>query len=151
LNYDTYAEGEALLGWLNGTFRLRAASPFDGNLLLLDIARELRDRLAPEQPEIAHFKMTLMPDDAVGDIAVLNLVGSDRDAELSHTLEEHMVSGELIVNLRAEGDPELLRAAVLGTLAAAAARRNARSESVHIEHFRPSRPTPTYHMATVDS
>jgi G3E family GTPase len=151
VDYDTYAEGEALLGWFNGTFRLRAASPFDGNLLLLDIARELRDRLAPEQPEIAHFKMTLMPDDAVGDIAVLNLVGSDCDAELSHTLEDHMMSGELIVNLRAEGDPELLRAAVLGTLAAAAGRRNVRSETVHIEYFRPSRPTPTHHMATVHS
>jgi Ni2+-binding GTPase involved in maturation of urease and hydrogenase len=151
VDYDTYAEGEALLGWFNATFRLDAPSPLDGNLLLLEVARELGERLAPEDLEIVHFKMTLTPDEEVGDIAVLNLVGSDRDAELSHTLQDDMMSGELIVNLRAEGDPELLRSAVLSTLAAATSRRGARSEPVHIEHFRPARPTPTHHMATVHS
>src|ERR1700676_2549681 len=31
VDYDMYAEGEALLGWLNATFRISASSPFDGN------------------------------------------------------------------------------------------------------------------------
>ena len=30
IDYDIYAEGEALLGWLNCTVQLRAESPFDG-------------------------------------------------------------------------------------------------------------------------
>jgi Ni2+-binding GTPase involved in maturation of urease and hydrogenase len=151
VDYDTYAEGEALLGWFNATFRLDASSPFDGNVLLLELARELGDRLAPEQPEIAHFKMTLAPDEEMGDIAALNLVGSDREPELSHTLQDDLRSGELIVNLRAEGDPELLRSAMLETLAAVTSRHGARGEPVHMEHFRPARPTPTHHMATVQS
>src|SRR5207245_2444144 len=29
VDYGVYAEGEALLGWCNGTFRLQAAVPFD--------------------------------------------------------------------------------------------------------------------------
>lgn len=150
VDYDIYAEGEALLGWFNATFRLDASSPFDGNVLLLELARELRDRLASEQPEIAHFKMTLTPEE-MGDIAALNLVGSDREPELSHTLEDDVRSGELIVNLRAEGDPELLRRAMVDTLAAVTLRHGARGEPVHMEHFRPARPTPTHHMATVQS
>jgi G3E family GTPase len=151
VDYDTYAEGEALLGWFNATFRLDASSSFDGNALLLELATELSDRLAPEPPEIAHFKMTLTPEEGMGDIGALNLVGSDRKPELSHTLQDDVRSGELIVNLRAEGDPELLRSAMLGTLAAVISRHGARGEPVHMEHFRPARPTPTHHMATVQS
>ena len=34
VDYDVYAEGEALLGWLNATCRVSAAQPFDGNQFL---------------------------------------------------------------------------------------------------------------------
>jgi hypothetical protein len=143
VNYDTYAEGEALLGWFNGTFQLDAASPFDGNQLLVDLARGIS-----KQPEIAHFKTTLAPDDGIGDLAALNLVAGDREPELSHRLQDQMTSGELIVNLRAEADPELLRDVVLETLAAISSRLGVRIDTVHMEHFRPARPVPTYRMAT---
>jgi Ni2+-binding GTPase involved in maturation of urease and hydrogenase len=149
VDYDTYAEGEALLGWFNGTFRLDASSPFDGNVLLVELARQLGGRLTPEQPEIAHFKMTLTPDEGMGDIAALNLVGNDREPELSHALQDDLRSGQLIVNLRAEGDPQRLRSTLLETLAAVTLRHGARGEPVHMEHFRPARPTPTHRMATV--
>src|SRR5207245_8362135 len=41
VDYDLYAEGEALLGWLNTTVRLSNATPFDGNSLLLDLGRRI--------------------------------------------------------------------------------------------------------------
>jgi G3E family GTPase len=148
VDYDIYAEGEALLGWFNATFRLDANAPFDGNLLLGDLARQVMERLKPEQPEIAHFKTVLTPDEGVGDIGVLNLVGSDREPELSHALQEHLASGELIVNLRAEGNPDFLRQSLMDALEVAASHAGARIEVVHIEHFRPARPVPTYRMAT---
>ena len=59
LDYDTYAEGEALLGWLNATVAVEAAAPFDGNALLLRLTDGLRRRLADRDAEIAHLKMTL--------------------------------------------------------------------------------------------
>src|SRR5262245_29559207 len=31
VDYDIYAEGEALLGWLNATYGVSSANPFDGN------------------------------------------------------------------------------------------------------------------------
>ncbi len=148
VDYDVYADGEALLGWCNATFHIRAATPFDGNGLIADVAARVTERLSHGRPEIAHFKMTLTPDDALTDLAVMNQVGSDRQPELSHALQEDLTSGELIVNIRAECAPDLLRSAVLGALEAAAARAGLESTTVHIEHFRPARPSPTHRMAT---
>ncbi len=119
VDYDVYAEGEALLGWLNATFRLSAPSPFDGNRFLERLADDVRDRLAGAGVEIAHFKMTLAPDTG-NDLAVLNLVRTDGRPESPHRLAEELTDGELIVNLRAEGDPGQLNAIALAGLEQAA-------------------------------
>lgn len=148
VDYDAYAEGEALLGWFNATFHLDGSAPFDGNRLLLRLAGVLNEKLASEHPEIAHFKAILAPDEEVGDVAAVNLVGSDRQAELSHALQDELTSGELIVNLRAEGNPDFLRNALVESLAEVTARVGASVATVHMEHFRPARPSPTYRMAT---
>ena len=47
VDYDTYAEGEALLGWLNATCRVSSSAPFDGNRLLQRLADE---RARPGSP-----------------------------------------------------------------------------------------------------
>jgi G3E family GTPase len=148
VDYDLYAEGEALLGWVNGTFHIKGKDRFDGNRFLSDLAREVTDRLASGRPEVAHFKVVLTPDEEAGDIAVLNLVGNDREAELSHALHDELASGELIVNLRAEADPGRLLKAVLDSLAVVTARVGAQADILHTEHFRPARPVPTYRMAS---
>lgn len=147
VDYDEYADGEALLGWFNGTFLLGSDAEFDGNGLLSDLAGGVRQRLGAEDIEIAHLKMTLTPDDDIGDLAVLNLVAGDREPEASHRLQDALASGELIINLRAEGDPDILRATVAAALETAAA-GTMRVETVHVEGFRPARPEPTYRLAT---
>jgi Ni2+-binding GTPase involved in maturation of urease and hydrogenase len=148
VDYDVYAEGEALLGWCNAAFRLNASEPVDGNHLLLRVAEEVTRRLADHRLEIAHFKMTLMPEGDLGGVGVLNLVSSDRMPELSHRLQDDIAEAELIVNLRAEGDPEILAAAVAQGVARTAEATGMRAETLHLEHFRPARPSPTYRMAT---
>lgn len=149
IDYDTYADGEALLGWFNATVSVSAEAPFDGNLLLLDLARRIRRHLNAAGMEIAHLKMTLAPEEDVGDLGALNLVAGDRDPELSHLLQDELTGGELIVNLRAEGEPDILREVVTEALAAATGDAGARAEVVHMEHFRPARPSPTHRMATI--
>jgi Ni2+-binding GTPase involved in maturation of urease and hydrogenase len=144
VDYDEYAEGEALLGWLNTTIRLQAATLFDGNLLLRDLAGRIRGRLSADSIEIAHLKMTLTPDPDIGRLGTLNLVGTAREPEVAHLLEGGLAHGELILNLRAEGAPEVLRAAVENSLAASAASAGAQAETLHLEHFRPGRPQPTH-------
>src|SRR5439155_8637575 len=109
VDYEIYAEGESLLGWLNATLQLSANTPFDGNALLERLARELQTRLAAQGAEIAHLKMTLDPAGGLGELAVMNLVRNDYRPELSQPLEEPLQAGQVILNLRAEVSPECLR------------------------------------------
>ena len=147
VDYEVYAEGEALLGWLNATVRVSSETSFDGNAMLRDLAAHIADAIGTG--EIAHLKMTLTAKELSSDIAVLNLVAGDRGAELAHTLKAPVDAGELIVNLRAEEDPERLNDAALAALAAwESAGGGRRAVIEHIEHFRPAKPTPTYRMAT---
>lgn len=146
VDYEVYAEGEALLGWLNAAVRIDADRSFDGNALLRRIAGDIQARLASGGGEIAHLKMTLSPDEG-NDLGVLNLVRGDGTAESIHQLQDEMNSGELLVNLRAEADPELLREAVQSALAGLSPAVSVRIE--HTECFRPAKPTPTYRMAVV--
>jgi G3E family GTPase len=149
LDYDTYADGEALLGWFNATLTLEAAEEFDGNQLLLLLASEMQERIARAGGEVAHLKMTLSPAEEGGDIGVVNLVRSDAAPEVAHRLREGLSGGELIVNLRAEADPEVLDRIATDVLArAAAVRPGLRSHVRHRESFRPARPSPTYRMVT---
>ncbi len=147
VDYEVYAEGEALLGWLNATVRVSCETPFDGNAMLRDLAATISDAVGTG--EIAHLKMTLTAEELPSDIAVLNLVAGDRGAELAHTLKAPVDAGELIVNLRAEEDPKRLHDAALAALAAWESAGSGRRAAIeHIEHFRPAKPTPTYRMAT---
>ena len=45
IDYDTYAEGEALLGWLNLTASVSAVGPFDGDEFLAALMNSLQSKL----------------------------------------------------------------------------------------------------------
>jgi G3E family GTPase len=143
VDYDIYAEGEALLGWLNATVQVTSSSGFDADPLLRTLAGGIQARLAGA--EIAHLKMTLSPDNGIGDIAAVNLVRSDFVPELSLRLEGPVNSGQLIINLRAEADPERLREAVASAVAElSSATGGVEARLDHLEHFRPGKPVPTH-------
>jgi G3E family GTPase len=147
VDYDLYAEGEALLGWMNCAVRLSSRKYFDSGKVLMLIAEAIQNFLAAEGAEIAHLKMTLNPDEDLGDLAVINLVRNDYVPELSQTLPEPIESGELIINLRAETDPEFLNTAVNRAIVEAVEKTPtlfARME--HSEHFRPGKPQPTHRV-----
>ncbi|MES2573050.1 MAG: GTP-binding protein, partial [Verrucomicrobiota bacterium] len=66
MDYEIYAEGEALLGWLNATVQLSHPAGFDSSTALEAFARGIQKRLG--EAEIAHLKMTLSPDSGLGDV-----------------------------------------------------------------------------------
>jgi len=45
VDYQVYADGEALLGWLNCTVQLSAKKPFDSEKFLKQLAGEVQKRL----------------------------------------------------------------------------------------------------------
>jgi G3E family GTPase len=148
VDYALYAEGEALLGWLNCTVRLTASKAFHADKFLRNLAGQVQRRLGEQESEIAHLKMTLSPDGGLGDIAAVNLVRNDFVPELSLQLEEPVRSGELIINLRAEAAPELLGMVMTDSvLASASAFPGLTAVIEHLEKFRPGKPVPTHRFS----
>jgi len=146
VDYALYGEGEALLGWLNATVELRGTSgDFDGNAVVQSLCQALQRRLADAGAEVAHLKMTLSPDAGLSDLAVINLVRNDHVPELSQTLGAGIASGQLIINLRAEAEPSVLRAELERALAAVfPANGTLQARLEHIESFKPGQPRPTH-------
>ena len=59
VDYDVYAEGEAVLGWLNAAATLTATSDVDWQALGLSILERIQHAAAARQAEIAHLKLSL--------------------------------------------------------------------------------------------
>lgn len=150
VDYEVYADGEALLGWLNCTVALESVATFDGNAVLQSLARRVQELLNTAGAEIAHLKMTLSPNEGLGDIAVINVVRNDFVPELSLELPDAISSGQLILNCRAEAAPEVLLAAVSRALADTASQFSSLTLKLeHSEHFRPGKPQPTHRITNL--
>ncbi|MGH7593019.1 MAG: GTP-binding protein, partial [Gemmatimonadales bacterium] len=142
VDYDRYADGEQRLGWLNATVHAGAPAAADGNLLLQQLASDLRSRLSARGAMVAHLKMTL---GAGGNIAAINLVRNDVVPELGVQMNAPVTEADLVVNLRAEAAPKTLEASLRESLAAIDGRPAGwHLDLVHAEAFRPGRPEPTY-------
>ncbi|MCY3006008.1 MAG: cobalamin biosynthesis protein P47K [Planctomycetota bacterium] len=144
VDYDLYAQGEALLGWVNFSWKV-SGPEFDGNDFLKGMLQEIHEHFVDRIP-IAHLKGTLLPDQG-NDIAVANLVREDGTVEQSHELLETLERGELTLNLRAEADPEMLREAVEVSLQKACQQFRLEPQEIHSAAFRPLPPTPTYRLS----
>jgi Ni2+-binding GTPase involved in maturation of urease and hydrogenase len=143
IDYDTYAEGEAELGWLNAGVRVAGARPFDLDALLLRVVAGLRSALAGAA-EVAHLKAIGLHEGAFG---VANLVSSAAMPELSLPSGALTAEAELIVNARVATDPNDLERAVRAEVAAACREVGAQADFVGARSFRPGRPTPTHRYA----
>jgi Fe2+ transport system protein B len=95
VDYDTYAVGEAELGWLNSSLTVTADLPFALDALLVDIISRLQTSLAKIDAEPAHLKAIGMADGLYG---VANLVSS-LAARTVIAVEGHR-EAQLVVNAR---------------------------------------------------
>ncbi len=165
IDYAVYARGEAMLGWYNARLGLKTAAPLDGNAWLLDMAKTLAAKLEEEGMEVAHFKAALRQTQdcktqdarkegtvhalAIGgsEVAIVNQVLSGEEPALSRRMNGRVTAGELLVNLRAEGDAGGLKAIVREVLEG-----DARVALVwHTEAaFQPGEPKPTHRITAAD-
>ena len=147
VDYDRYAHGEAVLGWLNAAVSLRwtggLTSDWEG--FCEDLTALLRQRFAESESEIGHVKLLL--ETKTGYLAA-NLTGL---REVSATRKEgalDALSAELTVNARAQTSPEALEAVFRATLREASHGRVA--PSIRAFHcIQPGRPEPTYRYTSV--
>ena len=144
IDYDRYAAGEARLGWLNAVLSVDADAPVDGDTVLRDLAVAIQGELGRREATVAHLKMTLHP--TTGDrarIGTVNLVGGGLVPELGLALGRAVTGARIIVNLRAEGAPDLLEKAVARAVEGTA-HAGLDVDLMHVECFSPGRPQPTH-------
>ena len=144
IDYDTYAEGEAELGWLNSSVQISSPREFVLDQFLLAVIGDIKTRLVQHGFEIAHLKVIGLSAAAFG---VANLVSRDLSPELS--LPSHASTREidLVLNARVACDPELL-----GRLSDESVRKICEETGTSAvfgksQMFRPGRPQPTHRVA----
>lgn len=142
IDYDTYAEGEAELGWLNASVRLKAEKPFDLDALLTAILRQLAGVCRAHGGEVAHLKLIGMDD--AGAFGVGNVVSSDTEPKLSLASGLKPREADLIVNARVAMDPAVLEAEVRRVVAEECGKAGVAAEFRTSQSLRPGRPVPTH-------
>jgi G3E family GTPase len=141
IDYDTYAEGEAELGWLNSRVEIRARQPIDLDVLLLETLSSLRRSLGGLGLEVAHLKAIGLQEASFG---VANLVSSSAEPELSQPSRCRVPAAELIVNARVAADPAVLESQIREVLQAVCHAHQADAVFRSLQSFRPGRPVPTH-------
>ncbi len=142
IDYDTYAEGEAELGWLNATARLTSGAPFDLDALLTAILGELATVCKALGGEVAHLKLIGMDDASA--FAVGNVISSDTAPKLSLPSGLFPREADLIVNARVAIDPGVLEVEVKRVVAGQSAKAGVTAEFRTSQSLRPGRPVPTH-------
>ena len=141
IDYDRYANAEAVLGWLNAAVKLQADQPFDAGQFMTSLAISLRDRFKADKGEIGHLKF------------VLTSAGKSMWANLTHLAAEPSVGGEkldglsratLIVNARVRLEPEDLEAIVRDCLDRVARELAVNSTVDDLQCFSPAYPNPPH-------
>ena len=141
IDYDRYAHGEAVLGWLNGTVSLRGAA-CDGNAVLADLMNGLQSRIEAGSLRVGHVKAFVAngPRSAIGNITgTTGTLTFNGDAGTGDDLR-------LTVNARVECSPEQLDRIVREALDEAVSGRG-ETEVLAWRFLQPGRPTPTHRFA----
>ncbi len=150
INYQDYAAGEAALAWCNASVLLKGAEEFDGNAFLQELMQDICSMLNQKNGSIAHMKMTLSPEDGSGEIASSNVVDNESVPAVGQRLMDPLASGALMINVRAETDPDLLREEIPLLCQRLCKRHNLHMTLDDIECFRPAAPVPVHRMETMN-
>jgi Ni2+-binding GTPase involved in maturation of urease and hydrogenase len=144
IDYDTYAEGEAEMGWLNAAARVSAARPFDLDGLLMGLTTKLREAFGRLDVEPGHLKVIGLHD---GSFGVANLVSSRSQPELSLPSRGRVAEVEVIVNARVAADPAVIEDVVRQALDTVSREHGATATVGSLQSFRPGRPQPRHRYA----
>jgi Ni2+-binding GTPase involved in maturation of urease and hydrogenase len=145
IDYDTYAEGEAELGWLNATVGLHADQPFGLDAFLVALLQDLAAICRTLGGEVAHLKLIGMDD--AGAFGVGNVVSSDTEPKLSLASGLTLKDADLIVNARVAVDPTVLEAEVRRAIETRCQSMGVVPEFRTSQSLRPGRPVPTHRYA----
>lgn len=139
VDYDTYAEGEAELGWLNCTCELRGQQPFVPDIVLMAVLQRIHHALVAQHAEIAHLKGLLR---TASETSTANLVQLRGRVELSRSCVVPTTQGQLVLNARVACDPEWLWESVRCATETVFQDNSVSATWLTVQRFRPARPVP---------
>lgn len=145
VDYDTYAEGEAVLGWLNATLRLSAEEMVDWNTFCERLLQTLQREFQTIGSEVAHIKLLLS---AAGGECMANLSRTGDAISIRGSISGNPQQAKLILNARVQISPKELRGVVETALRATAGSK-IRVETDQVRCLSPARPQPTHRYAAV--
>lgn len=150
VDYDTYAEGEAVLGWLNAMVHLQARTPTDWVGFCQALMSKFKQACLKETAEIAHVKLHLMPadSDAPPQSITCNLTTVDGEPTVRGQLSGTSTAASLILNARVHCDPETLRRLVESAVERACGDLIEASTAT-VRHFSPARPVPQHRYSEI--
>jgi G3E family GTPase len=144
VDYDIYAEGEAELGWYNGSLTVSGSEPFDLDSWLLDLVDRIGSALRQAGAGVAHLKVMASTD---GSESVANLVRGDGPAEVSRPSHQQARQADLLVNARVVLDPDELAQVVDRIVSQVASNAGLQVAWISSRRLRPGRPVPTHRFA----
>ncbi len=146
VDYDTYAAGEAALGWLNAAVELHADSPAQWEVFAKELLAGVCADLRAATAEIAHLKLCL----SAGDHRVVgNLTANDATIFLRGSILPACRDANLLLNARVHCHPDQLRAVVEARLSAVAGGHRLQAVITHLVSLSPGRPQPTHRYEAI--
>jgi len=144
IDYDIYAEGEAVLGWLNATVSLHAEQ-CDWGEFLESLLGRLSKRFDEHGQAVGHVKILVEED---RNLIVGNVTGKNDTLKVRGSAKGGTKDVTMTINARVEMSPEDLEAAVREELEAAAG-QDVKYEIEVLNCLQPGRPNPTHRYGKV--
>lgn len=143
VDYDVYAEGEAVLGWLNSTIELSGIS-VDWDVFARELMQRLSRQFDEMEASVGHVKILIESENRY---LVSNLTGKSNTLTFRHSAGTGNTA-RLTVNARVEMIPETLENIICTTIDAIAG-TSIRKKIVALRCLSPGRPNPTFRFDKV--
>jgi len=145
VNYDTYAAGEAELGWLNASLSLTAREETNWDAFVQQLIGLIYSELAGRSAEIGHLK--LLMSNACGQI-VANTTSTAEPPTIRGSVGTLAGMASLIINVRACVEPQLLKSIIECCVNAVSA-ESVKISYLSLDSFKPAYPQPTHRIDRV--
>ena len=147
MNYETYAQGEAHLGWLNAKGQISSPVPFSPSTWMSRVFQMLERECQKRGAAVAHIKMHVSTEEQTLK-ASLTQLGRQVSWDLGPT-DEKNTQAHFILNARVSTTPETLEILVRLALARIGMQMGIRLEMTDLACFSPLPPRPTYRLLSV--
>lgn len=141
MDYDTYAEGEAVLGWLNTQLELTAEREIDWRTWLISMMENLAAEIDRQNFSVGHVKAILQNESGY---LLANVTGLKDTLQFRGQINSSK-NAKLIINARVQTQPEVLEELVFRVMDNLWEGKGERTV-ISLNALSPGRPNPTYRV-----